>query len=134
MNRLSKKIGAYQLIVFIFLLASTVLRTVALFLDYNLQTGYFDSKACIIVGNAILITGIAVGLISALLFGGFLYGLIEVLYRGYTHPSMVLTGGVCFGMMLAVNRYCVRLPLVLRSGLCALGITAAEFLHVNNRF
>ena len=68
MNRLSKKIGAYQLIVFIFLLASTVLRTVALFLDYNLQTGYFDSKACIIVGNAILITGIAVGLISALLF------------------------------------------------------------------
>lgn len=62
-----------------------------------------------------------------MLLGGMTYGLLEIVWRGYTHPSMVLTGGVCFGMMLAVNRYCVRLPLVLRSGLCALGITAAEF-------
>ena len=68
MNRLSQKIGAYQLIVFTFLLAATVLRTVALFLDYNIETGYFDSKSCIIIGNALLIAGVVVGLASAVLF------------------------------------------------------------------
>lgn len=28
-------------------------------------------------------------------FGGFLYGLIEILWRGRTHLSMLLTGGFC---------------------------------------
>lgn len=29
------------------------------------------------------------------LFGGILYSLIEILFRGYTHWSMTLTGGIC---------------------------------------
>ena len=28
--------------------------------------------------------------------GGALYGLIEILWRGYTHPSMPVLGGLCF--------------------------------------
>ncbi len=31
-----------------------------------------------------------------LLIGGVGYGLIEILWRGYTHPSMLLAGGICF--------------------------------------
>ena len=26
---------------------------------------------------------------------GLAYGLIEILWRGYTHPSMVILGGIC---------------------------------------
>lgn len=62
-----------------------------------------------------------------ILFGGIAYGLLEIIWRGYTHPSMVITGGLCFGMMLAVNRYFAKMPLILKSAVCALGITAAEF-------
>ena len=28
--------------------------------------------------------------------GGMGYGLIEILWRGYTHPSMLAAGGICF--------------------------------------
>ena len=62
-----------------------------------------------------------------MLFGGVAYGLLEVMWRGYTHPSMVITGGICFAMMLAIDRYLTVLPLILRSALCAIGITAVEF-------
>ena len=62
-----------------------------------------------------------------MLFGGIAYGLLEVIWRGYTHPSMVMAGGICFTMMFAVNRFFGDTPLVFRSVLCALGITAVEF-------
>ncbi len=29
------------------------------------------------------------------LFGGILYSLVEILFRGYTHWSMTVTGGLC---------------------------------------
>ncbi len=29
-------------------------------------------------------------------FGGIGYGLIEILWRGFTHPSMLTAGGICF--------------------------------------
>ena len=62
-----------------------------------------------------------------ILFGGIAYGLLEVIWRGYTHPSMVVTGGLCFGMILFVNRFFRHMPLILKSVVCAFGITAAEF-------
>lgn len=38
--------------------------------------------------------------------GGLSYGLIELLWRGYTHWSMLLAGGVCFLLMFIVySRY-----------------------------
>ena len=37
------------------------------------------------------------------LFGGVGYGLIELLWRGRTHPSMVLTGGFCFAIICGIN-------------------------------
>lgn len=37
------------------------------------------------------------------LFGGAGYGLIELIWRGHTHPSMVVTGGICFVILYSVN-------------------------------
>ena len=61
------------------------------------------------------------------LFGGVGYGLIEVIWRGYTHPSMVITGGFCFAMICAVNRRFAARSLLFRSIVCTLGVTLAEF-------
>ncbi len=33
------------------------------------------------------------------LFGGILYSLLEICFRGFTHWSMTLTGGMCFLIM-----------------------------------
>jgi len=32
------------------------------------------------------------------LIGGLGYGLIEIIWRGYTHVSMLLAGGICFNI------------------------------------
>lgn len=61
------------------------------------------------------------------LFGGVGYGLVEVIWRGYTHPSMVITGGICFSMICAINGRLSGRPLLLRSAACTLGVTAMEF-------
>lgn len=61
------------------------------------------------------------------LFGGVGYGLIEVIWRGYTHPSMVITGGLCFAMICAVNGRLSRCSLLLRSAACTVGVTLTEF-------
>ncbi len=43
---------------------------------------------------------------KSLLFsiGAVSYGLIEVVWRGRTHPSMLLAGGICFCGMDLINR------------------------------
>ena len=61
------------------------------------------------------------------LFGGVGYGLIEVIWREYTHPSMVVTGGLCFAMICSVNGRLAQQPLWLRSAACAAGVTLTEF-------
>lgn len=61
------------------------------------------------------------------LFGGVGYGLIEVIWRGYTHPSMVITGGICFSMICSINGKLSGHSLWLRSAACTLGVTAMEF-------
>ena len=61
------------------------------------------------------------------LFGGFGYGLIEILWRGRTHWSMVLCGGVCFLVMHLVNTDMKKLSIFLRAFICMLCITAVEF-------
>ncbi len=64
----------------------------------------------------------------SLLFGGIGYGLLEVIWRGYTHPTMVLTGGVCFAAIVFLNRKLLKLPLLFRSAVCTLLVTGVEFL------
>lgn len=57
--------------------------------------------------------------------GALLYGLIEILWRGYTHYSMVLTGGVCFLIIYKISE--LDRNIVVKSIMGALAITAVEF-------
>jgi len=59
------------------------------------------------------------------LIGGFIYGLIEVIYKGGdTHLSMFILGGLCFLILGALDR---KTPLILRMLAGAVIITALEF-------
>ncbi len=64
--------------------------------------------------------------ICALLAGGVVYGIIEMMWRGYTHWSMVIAGGCCFLILHLLNGRMRGKKLVLR---CFVGcgvITAVE--------
>jgi len=39
------------------------------------------------------------------LLGGLLYYAIEILYRGYSHPSMYILGGICFICIGSLNEF-----------------------------
>lgn len=54
------------------------------------------------------------------------YALIELLWRGRTHWSMALAGGICFIMFSLVAEKLYRFPLVLKAVVGALGVTAVE--------
>ena len=55
------------------------------------------------------------------------YGGIESAWRGHTHWTMLLLGGVCFVLIYAVTALCPR-QLWVRCLLCAAAITGLEFL------
>ncbi len=62
------------------------------------------------------------------LFGGIGYGLIEVMWRGRTHPSMVVTGGLCLLIVRMINRRFFTVSIIKRSLMCTASITAIEFV------
>ena len=66
--------------------------------------------------------------LSAQLTGGFLYCLIEILYRGYTHVSMFLLGGLCFLCIGGIRRTFRCGSAAQKMLLCAGVITLLEFL------
>ena len=61
------------------------------------------------------------------LLGGVGYGLIELLWRGRTHFSMVITGGACLVAVCALNTKMQGKNIFLRAAACAAAITAVEF-------
>lgn len=63
------------------------------------------------------------------LAGGFIYGLIEVIYRGHTHPSMFVLGGISLLWVGGFGRFFRRRPPVWAQVLAGGAfITCAEFL------
>lgn len=60
--------------------------------------------------------------------GGAGYAVLELLWRGRTHWSMVVAGGLCFAMFSIVAERLKGLGLLPKALLCALGITAVEFV------
>ena len=59
--------------------------------------------------------------------GGVLYGLIELIFRGRTHWSMVLLGGMCFRTIGYIHdRFRHRFSVIMRCALCATIISVAE--------
>ena len=65
---------------------------------------------------------------NCLLFytGGATYLSLELLYRGRSHGSMFLAGGVCFLLIGHLNRVEPKLPLPLRAVVGALVVTMVE--------
>ena len=61
------------------------------------------------------------------IFGGMFYGLAEILYRGYTHWSMVLTGGAVLLTFYLLLPFLFNMNLLLAAGAGALIITLYEF-------
>lgn len=59
--------------------------------------------------------------------GGLLYGLLEILWRGYTHWSMIALAAVlCIPLDLANNHIPWGMPLALQALIGGLTVTAAE--------
>lgn len=61
--------------------------------------------------------------------GGAVYYCIELVYRGYSHWSMFLLGGCCFGIIDAISEKATFLKSVWsKMALSALGITISEWI------
>ena len=65
--------------------------------------------------------------ILVFLLGGAAYGMMEILFRGYTHWTMVLTGGACILTLYLLLGWLSSLPLVLGALAGAVIVTAYEF-------
>ena len=62
------------------------------------------------------------------LVGGSAYYGIEILYRGRSHWSMAICGGLCLVAIYLENRLFSSMSIFLRAALCALTITLVEFV------
>lgn len=60
--------------------------------------------------------------------GGFGYNLVELLWRGHSHWTMTVAGGVCFGLMYGIHKTIPSASLLQKSILSAASVTAVEFL------
>ena len=65
----------------------------------------------------------------ALLFliGAIGYASIEIIWRGRTHWSMIIAGGLCFILFSLVAEILKEKSILLRVGICAVGVTLIEF-------
>ena len=59
--------------------------------------------------------------------GSLGYCLLELSWRGYTHWSMAVTGGICFFLLYQIDTHFSRRPLLWRCFAGALAVTAVEF-------
>lgn len=61
--------------------------------------------------------------------GGFIYIAIELLWRGHTHWTMFLVGGICFLLIGYINEiFTFDMPLIKQMAISAIIITTVEFL------
>lgn len=60
------------------------------------------------------------------LIGALGYGFLELLWRGYTHPTMLLTGGLCLIVIRLIVIKFKYLSVFKKSILSAFAITAIE--------
>lgn len=64
--------------------------------------------------------------IQIFLIGALGYGIIEILWRGFTHPSMLLAGGICFLAITQIADYFIGFSTFKKSVLASFFITAVE--------
>lgn len=56
------------------------------------------------------------------------YGLIEVLWRGHTHWSMLIAGGICFVFFSSIAKSFKKKPLIFKALLCSVAVTVVELV------
>ena len=61
------------------------------------------------------------------LTGGIIYGCLEMMWRGFTHWSMVAAGGICLLLIHLLNHRLSRWNFFIRCVVFSLVITAVEF-------
>ena len=61
------------------------------------------------------------------IIGAVSYSVLEIIWRGYTHISMALAGGISLMALFYLERKAKRLPLVIKCVIGALFITLVEF-------
>ncbi len=61
------------------------------------------------------------------IMGGIAYAMIEILFRGHTHWTMVLTGGACILTIYVLSGWWINVPLVVGALASAMIITFYEF-------
>ena len=66
--------------------------------------------------------------IVVFLIGGVTYAMIEIMWRGNTHWTMVLLGGLCFLTLYKLFGYMSNYSLMEKCVLGAIVITALEFV------
>lgn len=62
------------------------------------------------------------------IIGGLGYAIIELLWRGRTHWSMMLAGGICFILFSVIAEKLRGQRLLYKAIFCALAVTAVEFI------
>ncbi len=60
--------------------------------------------------------------------GGMAYILLELLWRGWSHGSMFVVGGLCFLLIGNINSLFPDMPLLMQSVLGACMVTALELI------
>ena len=64
-----------------------------------------------------------------LIYGGVIYYFIELIYRGFSHQSMILVGGICFVFIGLLNeRYTYEMSLVKQMIISSIIVTVIEFV------
>ncbi len=64
--------------------------------------------------------------IAVFTVGGLVYGLLEIIWRGWTHWTMLICGGICFTLMYLIARTPMRTVQKLIAS--AAVITTVEFV------
>ena len=64
---------------------------------------------------------------TVFLTGGAAYSLLEILWRGYTHWTMTITGGICFTVLYILHVYARALSFLTRCVIGTAAITLVEF-------
>ena len=59
--------------------------------------------------------------------GGVLYTLMEIVWRGHSHISMAIAGGLCLAGIFLIEKH-IKVPLWAKCFLGALLITTVEFI------
>lgn len=67
-------------------------------------------------------------LVISYMLGASVYPILEILARGYSHVSMSVAGGLSFVSIYLISTRLSAQPLWVQALLCALAITAVEFL------